>query len=215
MPERTTAWSSTIRTRIGSATADVIAAAEGQSMPAVDVIDVRTAAPAPPRFWLDGRQRLRSSDEAKLRRGLEQGQGHGSAARPARRPFRPQRSRRIALDPVLGPRRRVDRARRGERLRGLPVLALELRAGTPVRVASLEGAAVLHELADASSGGPAVAGRLRSKSRRRNASRAVPSPGVDSTSSVPPSRASRSRIPTRPRASVRTSSGRSHGRRPR
>jgi hypothetical protein len=36
-----------------------------------------------------------------------------------------------------------------DRLRGLPVLALSLRKGSPtVRIASLEGAAVLHELAD-------------------------------------------------------------------
>jgi hypothetical protein len=35
-----------------------------------------------------------------------------------------------------------------DRLRGLPVLALRLRNGDPVRIASLEGAAVLHEIAD-------------------------------------------------------------------
>ena len=36
-----------------------------------------------------------------------------------------------------------------DRLRGLPVLALSLRNGSPtVRIASLEGAAILHELAD-------------------------------------------------------------------
>jgi hypothetical protein len=34
------------------------------------------------------------------------------------------------------------------RLRGLPVLTLDLRDGSPVRIASLEGAAVLHELVD-------------------------------------------------------------------
>jgi hypothetical protein len=35
-----------------------------------------------------------------------------------------------------------------DRLRGLPVLALDLQGRAVVRVASLEGAAVLHELAD-------------------------------------------------------------------
>lgn len=35
-----------------------------------------------------------------------------------------------------------------DRLRGLPVLRLELTGEEPVRIASLEGAAVLHELAD-------------------------------------------------------------------
>lgn len=39
--------------------------------------------------------------------------------------------------------------RRGahDRLRGLPVLELALRAGAPVRIASLEGGGALHELA--------------------------------------------------------------------
>jgi hypothetical protein len=48
----------------------------------------------------------------------------------------------------------------GERLRGLPVLALDLLAGAHVRVASLEGAAVLHELFDRveRAGQPAGAG---------------------------------------------------------
>jgi hypothetical protein len=36
----------------------------------------------------------------------------------------------------------------GERLRGLPVLRLRRRTGGDVRVASLEGAAVLHELVE-------------------------------------------------------------------
>ena len=36
----------------------------------------------------------------------------------------------------------------GDRLRGLPVLRLELAKGKPVRIASLEGTAALHELAD-------------------------------------------------------------------
>jgi hypothetical protein len=36
----------------------------------------------------------------------------------------------------------------GERLRGLPVLVLRLTAGDEVRVASLEGTAVLHDLVD-------------------------------------------------------------------
>jgi hypothetical protein len=35
-----------------------------------------------------------------------------------------------------------------DRLRGLPVLRLELRGGTRVSIASLEGAGTLHELAD-------------------------------------------------------------------
>jgi hypothetical protein len=35
-----------------------------------------------------------------------------------------------------------------DRLRGLPVLVLDVGRGTPIRIASLEGAAVLHELAD-------------------------------------------------------------------
>ena len=35
-----------------------------------------------------------------------------------------------------------------DRLHGLPVLALDVGAATPVRIASLEGTAVLHELAD-------------------------------------------------------------------
>jgi hypothetical protein len=35
-----------------------------------------------------------------------------------------------------------------DRLRGLPVLALEIEGGPSVRIASLEGTAVLHELAD-------------------------------------------------------------------
>jgi hypothetical protein len=35
-----------------------------------------------------------------------------------------------------------------DRLRGLPVLWLELARGKPVRIASLEGTAALHELAD-------------------------------------------------------------------
>jgi hypothetical protein len=37
---------------------------------------------------------------------------------------------------------------RSDRLRGLPVLALDIGTGAPVRIASLEGTAVLHELAD-------------------------------------------------------------------
>jgi hypothetical protein len=36
---------------------------------------------------------------------------------------------------------------RGERLRGLPVLVLRQRSGALVRIASLEGAGALHELA--------------------------------------------------------------------
>ncbi len=36
---------------------------------------------------------------------------------------------------------------RGERLHGLPVLVLRLHTGAFVRIASLEGAGVLHELA--------------------------------------------------------------------
>lgn len=36
----------------------------------------------------------------------------------------------------------------GDRLRGLPVLALRLRRGTYLRIASLEGAGALHELAE-------------------------------------------------------------------
>ena|SRR5207302_4718377 len=36
----------------------------------------------------------------------------------------------------------------GERLLGLPVLSLRLRDDPPVRIASLEGAGFLHELAD-------------------------------------------------------------------
>ena len=35
-----------------------------------------------------------------------------------------------------------------DRLHGLPVLALDVRGRTPVRIASLEGAGVLHELVD-------------------------------------------------------------------
>jgi hypothetical protein len=35
-----------------------------------------------------------------------------------------------------------------DRLRGLPVLALDIEGGPSVRIASLEGPAVLHELAD-------------------------------------------------------------------
>jgi hypothetical protein len=47
----------------------------------------------------------------------------------------------------------------GERLRGLPVLAVRLRDGTPLRIASLEGAGTLHELAGRlRAGGLAVAG---------------------------------------------------------
>jgi hypothetical protein len=37
--------------------------------------------------------------------------------------------------------------RRRDRLRGLPVLVLAPRVGEPVRIASLEGAGLLHELA--------------------------------------------------------------------
>jgi hypothetical protein len=37
---------------------------------------------------------------------------------------------------------------RTERLLGLPVLALSLRDGAAIRIASLEGAGFLHELAD-------------------------------------------------------------------
>jgi hypothetical protein len=35
----------------------------------------------------------------------------------------------------------------GERLRGLPVLVLRPRSGAPIRIGSLEGPGVLHELA--------------------------------------------------------------------
>jgi hypothetical protein len=37
---------------------------------------------------------------------------------------------------------------RGDRLRGLPVLALHTHAGAYLRIASLEGSGVLHELAE-------------------------------------------------------------------
>ena len=37
---------------------------------------------------------------------------------------------------------------RDERLLGMPVLALRLREGPPLRIASLEGAGFLHELAE-------------------------------------------------------------------
>ncbi len=37
---------------------------------------------------------------------------------------------------------------KGERLHGLPVLVLSLAGTGPLRIASLEGAGVLHELAD-------------------------------------------------------------------
>lgn len=44
-------------------------------------------------------------------------------------------------------RRATIRRDRASRLRGLPVLALELRNGALVTIASLEGAGALHELA--------------------------------------------------------------------
>jgi hypothetical protein len=77
-----------------------------------------------------------------------------------------------------------------DRLRGLPALVLALRDGSTLRIASLEGAGVLHEVAQAYATG-------------RNAISAVPL-GVDSTVSVPASSPRRSRIPTSPRASART-----------
>jgi hypothetical protein len=55
-----------------------------------------------------------------------------------------ERSISIRFSEVLG----AEIARRqGERLRGLPVLVLRQMSGAPVSIATLEGAGVLHELA--------------------------------------------------------------------
>jgi hypothetical protein len=51
----------------------------------------------------------------------------------------------IAFGDVSGAAIRRDR---GSRLRGLPVLALRLRAGALVSIASLEGVGALHELVE-------------------------------------------------------------------
>lgn len=85
-----------------------------------------------------------------------------------------------------------------ERLRGLPALCVRLDRGDVVRIASLGGAGSLHELA-------AVLGSRQSDVNGTCAATVVPDPGVDSISSVPPTRPRRSRIPTKPSASSRTS----------
>ena len=91
-----------------------------------------------------------------------------------------------------------------DRIRGLAVLTLSLVEGDVVRIASLQGTGVLHELAGSSRppsrppSGERIPQRHLSGDRRARRS-------DDSTSSVPPTSASRSRIPSRPSASSRTS----------
>jgi hypothetical protein len=84
-----------------------------------------------------------------------------------------------------------------ERIRGLPALCVRLAGGDVVRIASMGGAGSLHELS-------ALLGRRQPAVNGTCAATVVPEPGDDSISSVPPTRPSRSRMPTRPSASSRT-----------
>jgi hypothetical protein len=85
-----------------------------------------------------------------------------------------------------------------ERIRGLPALCVRLAGGDVLRIASMGGAGSLHELS-------ALLGRRQPAVNGTCAATVVPEPGDDSISSVPPTRPSRSRMPTRPSASSRTS----------
>lgn len=85
-----------------------------------------------------------------------------------------------------------------ERIRGLPALCVRLAGGDVLRIASMGGAGSLHELS-------ALLGRRQPADNGTCAATVVPEPGDDSISSVPPTRPSRSRMPTRPSASSRTS----------
>jgi hypothetical protein len=84
----------------------------------------------------------------------------------------------------------------GDRLRGLPVLSLDLGPGGELRIASLEGTGALYEIARLVERSAPV---LRASGTK--AASVVPAPRADSTSSVPPTSATRSRMPTTPSAS--------------